>query len=77
MIYIKFLREWNGHKIGSVTQLAAGMARELMRRKIAVATATPKVVQVERAVAPAPNETAAIVSDPIRRGPGRPRKVSE
>lgn len=81
MMYIKFLREWHGHKVGETAPMAAGAARELMRRKIAVATSTRaavanRAVVVERAIAP-PAEEAAIAVEPFRRGPGRPRKVNE
>lgn len=73
MITIKFLREWHGHKQGEVVEFGAGAARELMRRKIAVATSS-KNRKVERAVVEPMAETATVDPAPMKRGPGRPRK---
>ena len=72
MMMIRFLREWRGHKPGEVVEFGAGAARELMRRKVAVA-APNKARRVERATVE-PEESAVIETVPLRRGPGRPRK---
>ena len=73
MTTIRFLREWHGHKAGEVVEFGAGAARELMRRKIAVA-ASSKGRKVERAIVEPDAETAMAEPVPVKRGPGRPKK---